>query len=653
MPIPDYYVFGVITDKDSAVVDDVLVYAINIDVPGSPVYVTDTTGADGQYKINLSELSTISNGTNIEISCTDNSIHQSQTFSFELKLDQPFRNVDLQLEHQTSTYDIDTLLKKMNLENKNNKDVLLKQMNLDEDYDLDTLLKLNDIKEDYDLDIVLKRLHELKQFDVDTILKLMDISASELLNILIKILNEDIDMNLDTLIKIMGNTIDYDIDLLIKNLGLSTDESIDIILKNMNVTEDMGLDVLLKKIVSKSYNLDMISSLVVPLPFKFDTFIKMNDIDETKHDMDLLTKITESIHMFADILLKLYNVEVSSDIDTLLKKMNLLSDFNIDTILRLKYIESDYNLNTLLKRMCLEEPHILNVLLLKHDMDKSYILDIFLKIVKTTNYSIDGLFKSVGREKVRNDLDILFKLFGVKTFNDLEVHLRELDIDTSLSLDMIVVLVVRKMVLIDIILKRYGVKTGYNLGLTTTFYTHYIPYMLNAHLLKYGLTIKDNLDTYLSMLNIESGFNIDAYLIDEDVNRDISIEALLIKYNIDESEYNLDALFKILKLKKDYNIDILLKEMNINIGYNMQISLIFQRLSMMNLDVLTKKYNITNSAYYDLQTLKLNLMRQYGLDIRIGRNLMIWTIDTCPEWNTGTFVKNTECDDGDLVLVTY
>jgi len=55
--------------------------------------------------------------------------------------------------------------------------------------------------------------------------------------------------------------------------------------------------------------------------------------------------------------------------------------------------------------------------------------------------------------------------------------------------------------------------------------------------------------------------------------------------------------------------------------------------------------------YLDLTTI-MGISSSGLLDTRLGRDLMSWIIDTCTDWDLGTYA-GTKCESGDLILNRY
>jgi len=167
MPISNYIVFGIITDKDDNPINDATVYAVNTTQSG--ITITDTTDANGAYRLDLSTFATIEDTNSITISCT--SSHQSNSYNFTLDLAFPFRRVDLKLAYKTSPMQTDAILELMDIETTNLFDSLLLSR--------EELL--------YDLDILILRQEELEQEDLDTLLLIRDLVSSNTFDISIKV----------------------------------------------------------------------------------------------------------------------------------------------------------------------------------------------------------------------------------------------------------------------------------------------------------------------------------------------------------------------------------------------------------------------------------------------------------------------------------
>ena len=86
------YIFGRITDSGSDPVVGATVTATDNTYGGTA---TDTTGANGEYAINLDDNSSTMTDSNITISCTDSG--ESGDSSFNLDVSIPFLEIDLSL----------------------------------------------------------------------------------------------------------------------------------------------------------------------------------------------------------------------------------------------------------------------------------------------------------------------------------------------------------------------------------------------------------------------------------------------------------------------------------------------------------------------------------------------------------------------------
>ena len=90
IPTP-YYVYGTIIDKDTNAVTSETVTIINR--TQSNVEVTGTTGDNGEYVIDISQLSSISDGDTLEVRCVYDT--QSSSESFTLDIEQPSKEIYL------------------------------------------------------------------------------------------------------------------------------------------------------------------------------------------------------------------------------------------------------------------------------------------------------------------------------------------------------------------------------------------------------------------------------------------------------------------------------------------------------------------------------------------------------------------------------
>jgi len=155
-------------------------------------------------------------------------------------------------------------------------------------------------------------------------------------------------------------------------------------------------------------------------------------------------------------------------------------------------------------------------------------------------------------------------------------------------------------------------------------------------------------DTLLQMSIISKSFDLDT-ILQADISRQYLIDMLTKKLNT--LPYNLDVILLGQGLTKQHIINAVLSK-SLNLPYNIDIITQKKMENSVIMDIVLELIKELNT-HLDVLLFREGIINSASFDIRIGRALLNWIIDTCTNWNGGTYIANTQCVDGDLVMINY
>ena len=237
------------------------------------------------------------------------------------------------------------------------------------------------------------------------------------------------------------------------------------------------------------------------------------------------------------------------------------------------------------------------------DYKKDFGTDVLIEKLNLYNkYNIDTLLMAINESDY--DIDtLLLKTEDTPFIYDILAKLMNLSTDYLISV--LVSFVIKNHIDVDLLAKKLGI---------------YEKYHNDILLLKKSLKIEEKFDIIVKLI----------------ISTDINITSLI--------EY--------IGMENEYLIDILLKN-TLESKYNVDLFLVSRYLENPNIfDILLKK-SLSYNLHEDILLLKHDVELDAGYNVRVGENLVVWSIDNCSDWDLGTYVNNTMCDNGELTLEDY
>ena len=250
----------------------------------------------------------------------------------------------------TNTYNIDTLLQKLNIINNYKNDIILQKLNITNTDKIDALLKQLNITNTDKIDTILLKLGITSADKIDTVLlklgitngyeintilsKLGIISTDKIDTVLLKLGITSAD-KIDTVLLKLGITNGYEINTILSKLGITTTNKINILLQKLNVTSTDKIDILLQKLnIINGYDIDAIlKKLGISTINNIDILLKQLNINQEYIINTILKQLDINRDDSIDTILKQLNINENCTMDILLQKLNNISSYEIDSIL--------------------------------------------------------------------------------------------------------------------------------------------------------------------------------------------------------------------------------------------------------------------------------------------------------------------------------
>lgn len=197
-------------------------------------------------------------------------------------------NLDLQegAVTYTKTYNIDTLIKKLNITKSYGLDAALKK-ELAKTYTTDILLKKPDITKTYGLDVALLKTI-VKSYALDSLLKKLDTTKTYSVDALLEKIDQAVNYMIDSIFKktvsktygidayfgeiISTYTRNYLVDTLIKKLDATKSYNINALLKKLDLPKTYSIDTILLKLGVKTYEIDAVLKKTVSQAYGIDAY---------------------------------------------------------------------------------------------------------------------------------------------------------------------------------------------------------------------------------------------------------------------------------------------------------------------------------------------------------------------------------------------
>lgn len=201
------------------------------------------------------------------------------------------------------TYNIDTLIQKLNINRNYNIDILIQKLNIERTLVNDILLILL-LNKNYSIDTLIQKLNVDRSEIIDLILQ-KAFSQNQNIDILIKKLDIDTNQSIDVLIQKLNIERNYNIDIVLENDNILKDYIIDVLIKKLNIDANQSVDILIQKFdLDRSIVIDaLIVSLALDRNYVLDIFIKKLNIDKNLL-LDLVLSLSGLIQSQSHIYLR-------------------------------------------------------------------------------------------------------------------------------------------------------------------------------------------------------------------------------------------------------------------------------------------------------------------------------------------------------------
>ena len=375
--------------------------------------------------------------------------------------------------------------------------------------------------------------------------------------------------------------------------GVSMDSEVDAILYKRELRQYLVDALLYQKNNYTLHELDTLAIGYAVAKLEYDTFISIPDISLSEFFDSLLLKMEER----------------GVEIDTILYELGIKKDILIDTII-MKYREDIYLFDTLIKKY----------------VDKSYEADTLThKFNIGENLEVDTLLEK------QFDTSIMFDVTPESVRTD------KMYLDTLLTTQFV------RQTLIDILLSKRKLDTHKLDTFVSSIEINSIDYDTLLYATEFERV--EYIDTLLTKF-VDKGVELDTILHKFDIKKSILLDVVIMKYVT--TTHQLDSI--IMKyVDKHQEIDTITMKNRI-IKTVLSDALLYKTIGKcMEYDLRLEQLSQYKTHYYDL--LSYGGTSEGGMfDIRLGKNLVSWIIDTCAQWNLGSYISNTRCLDGDLIL---
>jgi hypothetical protein len=306
---------------------------------------------------------------------------------------------------QTTTVDIDALLKKVGVVSTANIDALLQQLNLTTTANLDAILS-GGTTTSVNLDALLQAV-QLTTANIDALLQQLNLTSTANIDALLQAsttktvsldaLLQALDLSavtaLDALLS-QSNTVTVSIDAVLQLVNITSSTSIDALLQQAGITVTTGLDAKLVELTTFVCNIDaLLQSQGLTAGVSIDALLRYTGTATANVDALLQKTLTSTAGI--DALLQAADLSSTTSIDSLLMK-SATSTTSIDSILQ----------QVVLKTLGLDA-------ILSGGTTASAFLDALLQKVYTMTSSLDA--QLVITDTVSIDMDVILKLIGTVT----------------------------------------------------------------------------------------------------------------------------------------------------------------------------------------------------------------------------------------------